>query len=240
MYKATGDFVRNRTFTQNPRKKMGYQGIARLLTKSGAATAGTLIYRNLHFPAALGKGGLRALKKEGDGATPLGIWALVRVYYRPDRVRRPSTALPVEPLSETHGWCDAPSNRNYNCRVIMPYEASAERLWRDDHLYDVIAVLDYNIRPRVQKRGSAIFLHIARPSFKPTDGCIAMRPEHLIRFLRAATPGTAISAGPHLIRINANAAGSSRGRFPVFRGRVLWRQSSPHGSAGPHGGGRPR
>ncbi len=190
MYKATGELVRNRTFTQNPRKKLGYQGIARLLTNSGAATAGTLIFRNLHFPAALGKGGVRALKREGDGTTPFGVWPLVQVYYRADRVRRPSTALPVERLTEAHGWCDGPGDRNYNRKVIVPYKASAERLWRDDRLYDVIAVLDYNMRPRSAKTGKrdlssyrasmlhadrGMHRHAARASAPLLAGCGARR-----------------------------------------------------------------
>ena len=125
----------------------------------------------------------------------MGAWTVAKVYYRPDRVRRPQTALPVEPLRATFGWCDAPLDRNYNRKVTLPYAASAERLWRDDAVYDVIGVLNYNIAPRSQARGSAIFLHVARPGFTPTEGCIAMKREHLLRLLRSLQRGTVIVSG---------------------------------------------
>lgn len=103
--------------------------------------------------------------------------------------------LAVEPLRPSFGWCDAPLDRNYNRKVTLPYAASAERLWRDDSLYDVIAVLNYNIAPRSRARGSAIFLHVARPGFEPTEGCIAMKREHLLRLLRILQRGAAITSG---------------------------------------------
>ncbi len=199
-----------------------------------------IVYKNLHFPAALGKGGVRAWKKEGDGTTPLGAWTCAMVYYRPDRVRRPLTALHAEPLRAEFGWCDAPNDRNYNRKVTLPYAASTESLWRDDHLYDVIVALDYNVMPRLRGRGSAIFLHVARPSLAPTEGCIAMKREHLLRLLCALSPGAALAAGK-TPAISANsAAGSSKGRSRAFRGRVLWRRSTPRASGGSHGGGRQR
>ena len=93
------------------------------------------------------------------------------------------------------GWCDAPNDRNYNRKVTLPYAASAETLWRDDHLYDVIVVLDYNLMPRSRRRGSAIFLHVARLSLSPTEGCIAIKREHLLRLLHVLSPGAAVAAG---------------------------------------------
>lgn len=180
---------------QNRRKKTRKREAARLLTKSDSASVGAVGYKTLHFPVALGKGGVCARKKEGDGATPLGAFGFTKVYFRADRVRRPQTALPVEPLRVSSGWCDAPSDRNYNRPVTLPYPASAERLWRDDPLYDVIVVLDYNLRPRSLARGSAIFLHVARPGFLPTEGCIAMKREHLLRLLRALDRRAAIATG---------------------------------------------
>jgi L,D-peptidoglycan transpeptidase YkuD (ErfK/YbiS/YcfS/YnhG family) len=166
----------------------------------------------------------------------MGAWVCAKVFYRPDRLRRPQTPLHTEALRDQFGWCDAPSDRNYNRQVTLPYAASAESLWRDDHLYDVIVVLDYNRMPRSRGRGSAIFLHVARPSFSPTEGCIAMKREHLLRLLRMLTPGAAIAAGKALA-INARcAAGSNRDRPRAFRGRASWRRSSPHGSTGPRAG----
>jgi L,D-peptidoglycan transpeptidase YkuD (ErfK/YbiS/YcfS/YnhG family) len=138
---------------------------------------------------------MRALKQEGDGATPRGHWHLVRVLYRADRVRRPRTALPVATLRPDDGWCDAPDDRNYNRPVRHPYGASAERLWRDDRLYDVVVVLDHNHCPRIRGRGSAIFLHLARPGFAPTEGCIAVSEPDMRRLLAGAGPRSGLRIG---------------------------------------------
>ena len=228
MCNATGHLVRNQNLPQKPRERTRKRTVARLLTKSNATNTGILIYKNLHFPAALGIGGIRARKKEGDGATPLGAWACVKVYYRADRVRRPQTTLRAEPLRAGIGWCDAPNDRNYNRKVTLPYAASAETLWRDDHLYDVIVVLDYNLMPRSRGRGSAIFLHVARLSPSPTEGCIAIKREHLLRLLQALSPGAAVAAGKTLAISAGCVAGSSKGRSRAFREPVLWRRSPPH------------
>ena len=147
------------------------------------ATRGTLTLGGLRFPCALGRAGCRARKREGDGATPIGQWRMRAVLYRPDRVRRPRTPLPVRAIRPHDGWCDASADRNYNRPVRLPYPASAERLWRADALYDVVVVLDYNERPRVRGRGSAIFMHVARPGYAPTEGCIALARPHLLRLL---------------------------------------------------------
>jgi L,D-peptidoglycan transpeptidase YkuD (ErfK/YbiS/YcfS/YnhG family) len=146
----------------------------------------------LAFACALGRGGRSARKREGDGATPIGRWRLLCVLYRPDRVRRPVTALPVRRLSPADGWCDAPADRNYNRPVRHPYPASAERLWREDGLYDLIVVLSHNTRPRVRGAGSAVFMHVARPGYPPTEGCIALRRDHLQRLLSRLRPGSRI------------------------------------------------
>lgn len=143
-------------------------------------------------PAALGRSGRRATKREGDGATPVGRWRLLRVLYRPDRVPRPRTGLPVRPITPADGWCDAPGDRNYNRPVRLPYPANAERLWRDDHLYDLVVVLDHNQRPRFQGAGSAIFMHVARPGLQPTEGCIALERAHLLRLLARLRRGAVI------------------------------------------------
>jgi L,D-peptidoglycan transpeptidase YkuD (ErfK/YbiS/YcfS/YnhG family) len=122
-------------------------------------------------------------KREGDGATPVGCWRALRVLYRADRVRRPLTGLPVTRIRRTDGWCDASGDRNYNRAVRHPYGASAESLWREDRLYDVVVVLGHNTVPRVRGHGSAIFLHLAGPGYAPTHGCIALRQEHLLLLL---------------------------------------------------------
>lgn len=162
---------------------------------SDVATSGHLKYGNLQFPVAFGRGGIRALKKEGDGATPMRRLTILHAYYRQDRVPRPRSRFVMHPIRPGDGWCDANGDRNYNRQVPMPYPASAERMWRKDHLYDIVAVLDYNIAPRVQGRGSAIFLHVARRNFAPTAGCIAMKREHLVRLLAAMPDRAAILIG---------------------------------------------
>jgi L,D-peptidoglycan transpeptidase YkuD (ErfK/YbiS/YcfS/YnhG family) len=159
---------------------------------SPAATRGIVKLGGLAFPCALGRSGRKARKREGDGATPVGCWRVERVLYRADRGRRPSTGLPVRRLEPEDGWCDAPADRNYNRLVRHPYPASAERLWRVDHLYDVVVVLSHNTRPRVRGGGSAVFMHLARPGYAPTEGCIALRQEHLLRLLRRLSPGARI------------------------------------------------
>ena len=125
----------------------------------------------------------------------MGVWRAVRVLYRADRVRRPRTALPVTAIGRADGWCDAPEDRNYNRFVRHPYPASAERMWREDRLYDIVVVLDHNRVPRVRRGGSAIFLHLARSAFAPTEGCVAFREADLRRLLEKATGTTRLHFG---------------------------------------------
>lgn len=159
---------------------------------SPRAARGTLQFAGLQLPCALGRSGCRVRKREGDGAAPVGQWRLLQVLYRPDRVQRPRTPLPVRAIREHDGWCDAPADRNYNRPVRLPYPAGAERLWREDDLYDVVVVLAYNVRPRARGRGSAIFLHVAKPGHAPTEGCIALARAHLLRLLAHLGTRTAI------------------------------------------------
>lgn len=159
---------------------------------SARKARGVVEMGGLRFPCALGRRGVVAIKREGDGATPRGVWTMREVLYHPRRARRPSTALRVKALRIDDGWCDASFDRNYNRRVRHPYPASAERLWRDDGLYDIIVVIAYNDVPRIKGRGSAIFLHVARPGRLPTEGCIALRREGLLRILSAVRRGDKI------------------------------------------------
>ena len=129
-------------------------------------------------------------KREGDGATPAGRWPLRRVLYRSDRGSPPRTGLQVRALEPDDGWCDAPSDPSYNRPVKLPYPASAEAMWREDGLYDLIVVLGHNDDPPVPGRGSAIFLHCARPDVSPTQGCIALRRADLEAVLALAGPGS--------------------------------------------------
>jgi L,D-peptidoglycan transpeptidase YkuD (ErfK/YbiS/YcfS/YnhG family) len=154
-----------------------------LVDRSGFAVWGSWRMR-----CALGRGGINAQKREGDGATPVGSFAMRQLLYRPDRETRPRTALPAKPIQRDDGWCDAPSDRAYNRPVRLPYPASAEQLWRDDHLYDLLVVLGYNDDPVVPGQGSAIFLHLARPDFAPTEGCVALGHDDLVAVLAATDP----------------------------------------------------
>ena len=148
------------------------------------------------FPCVLGRNGISALKREGDGATPTGKFPLRRVFYREDRVATPLTALPTTPIAQDDGWCDAPEDVNYNRPVKLPYPASSENMWRDDALYDVIGIIGHNDHPVVPGAGSAIFLHVAAPDDKPTEGCVALSLADLIAVLRLVTPSSVIDIRP--------------------------------------------
>ena len=159
---------------------------------SAGKSRGLLIAGGLTVPCALGRSGITRRKREGDGATPSGRLALVAVFYRPDRVGRPATKLPVSPLRSDSGWCDDPADRRYNRALRLPAAASHERLWRSDHLYDIVVVLDYNLAKPIPGAGSAIFLHIAAPGFSPTEGCVAIAMPAMRRTLAVAAPGTCL------------------------------------------------
>lgn len=135
------------------------------------------------FPAALGRGGIRSDKREGDGATPIGVLPLRRVLYRSDRLAAPACAVPIQPIGPNDGWCDDPADAAYNQPVRLPMHASTETLWRDDSVYDIIGILGWNDDPIVPGRGSAIFLHLARPDYAPTEGCVALASDHLRKAL---------------------------------------------------------
>ena len=158
-------------------------------------TRGLVEWGGVRAPGALGRAGTRFSKRDGDGATPRGRFVLQRVLYRADREPRPHTALPVKAIARHDGWCDAPADRNYNRPVDLPYPASAERMWRDDGLYDIVVVLDHNARPRIRGAGSAIFIHLARPGYLPTEGCIALDQRHLLALLARARRGAVIRIG---------------------------------------------
>lgn len=151
---------------------------------NAAAQRGCLAVGSFRMPCALGRSGIKALKRERDLATPRGRFVLRGVLYNPARCARPRTQLALRGLRKIDGWCDCPYDRNYNRRVSLPYRASAERLWRDDNLYDLVVVLGHNDAPRVRNRGSAVFMHVARPGFAATEGCVALRESDLRRVLQ--------------------------------------------------------
>jgi L,D-peptidoglycan transpeptidase YkuD (ErfK/YbiS/YcfS/YnhG family) len=155
---------------------------------------GRLVLGEQVFRAATGRGGVRgADKQEGDGATPAGVLPLRRVLYRADRGPPPACAVPIEPLAPDDGWCDDPRHADYNRMIRLPFDGQCEELWRTDNLYDLIGVLGWNDAPVVRGHGSAIFLHVARADYAPTDGCVALAVADLRRLLAADLTELAIA-----------------------------------------------
>ena len=154
---------------------------------------GIALWRGRSLRCALGRAGITADKREGDGATPAGAFAMRRVLYRPDRETPPQTVLAAAPLDPADGWCDAPDDAAYNRPVRLPYPASAETLWRADAAYDLIVVLGHNDAPVVPGRGSAIFLHLAQPDYRPTEGCVAVSRADLLAVLAEADATSRVS-----------------------------------------------
>ncbi len=146
------------------------------------------------FRTAIGRGGRVLHKQEGDGATPIATLPLRRILYRADRLARPRCAAPCMPLAPHDGWCDDPADRAYNTPVRLPYDARHETLWRPDPLYDLIGILGWNDQPVIRGHGSAIFLHVARPDYSPTEGCIALALPDLLATLACGV--TALQVDP--------------------------------------------
>ncbi|MAN78989.1 MAG: hypothetical protein CMM77_00840 [Rhodospirillaceae bacterium] len=160
-----------------------------LVEATGDRTRGTVTWGRRRAECALGRSGIAAIKKEGDGATPVGRFALRRLFYRPDRTTRPETALPIQPITPHLGWCDDPRSLAYNRLVRLPCPWRHEVLTRADGLYDLMVVLGHNDAPPQPGAGSAIFLHVATADYAPTEGCVALAMVDLVDLLRAAGPG---------------------------------------------------
>jgi L,D-peptidoglycan transpeptidase YkuD (ErfK/YbiS/YcfS/YnhG family) len=158
----------------------------------GRKQQGLLLVGGRICRAALGRSGVAAVKCEGDGATPIGRFAMRRVLYRADRGPRPRTALPLRSIRSVDGWCEDPNDPNYNRLVKLSPRHRGDHLTRDDQLYDLIVVLGYNDVPRVAGRGSAIFVHLARDGYTPTAGCIGLSRHDLLLLLAQAKPGSPI------------------------------------------------
>jgi L,D-peptidoglycan transpeptidase YkuD (ErfK/YbiS/YcfS/YnhG family) len=164
----------------------------RVKARPGDPTRGWLTVAGRHLPVALGRGGIKANKREGDGATPRGRFRLIRLWWRPDRMPRPASRLPIRRITRVDGWSEDPADRRYNRPIRLAPGAPGDRLWRDDPLYDLIIEIDHNTRPRVAGRGSAVFLHVAREGFRPTAGCVAFTAAALRRLLPWLGPDTRI------------------------------------------------
>jgi L,D-peptidoglycan transpeptidase YkuD (ErfK/YbiS/YcfS/YnhG family) len=154
-----------------------------------------LFFNDKAYRCAIGKGGFAADKREGDGATPLGVFPLRECWYRADRLQMPQTGLPIRVIEQNDGWCDDPESPDYNKHVTLPYSFSHEELWRQDSRYDLIVPLGYNDGPVLPGKGSAIFMHIAAPDYSGTEGCIALAQEDLLEVLAGCDSKTMIDIG---------------------------------------------
>jgi L,D-peptidoglycan transpeptidase YkuD (ErfK/YbiS/YcfS/YnhG family) len=171
---------------------LGQIAVIRVAPCPSKPTRGWLAIGAQRIPVALGRSGIAANKREGDGATPRGLFRLVRLWWRSDRLPRPRTLLPSRRIGPHDAWVEDPGDRRYNRAVRRATDEPGDRLWRSDHLYDLIIELDHNTRPRVAGRGSAVFIHVARPAFGPTAGCVALDRKRLAWMLTRVGPKTRI------------------------------------------------
>lgn len=167
----------------------------RVKPAAGNPRRGWLTAGQLTIPVALGRGGILANKREGDGGTPKGSFRPRRLWWRGDRHSRPQTLLPARIITGTDAWCEDPSDRHYNQWIRRGDGEGGDRLKRDDQLYDFIIEIDHNTRPRIAGRGSAVFLHLARDNFGPTAGCVSMTKSAMLQLLRRLGPRTRIIIG---------------------------------------------
>jgi L,D-peptidoglycan transpeptidase YkuD (ErfK/YbiS/YcfS/YnhG family) len=169
-------------------------GVIFTATADESGAKGLLGLGGRTVPCALGRSGVTPAgdKREGDGFSPAGVWPIRRLLYRPDRGAAPATAIPAAPIAPEDGWCDAPSDPLYNRPVTLPYAASHEKMWREDGLYDLVVVLGHNDDPPAPGLGSCIFLHLAKPDYAPTEGCVAVSRRDLEALLAQARPGDAV------------------------------------------------
>jgi L,D-peptidoglycan transpeptidase YkuD (ErfK/YbiS/YcfS/YnhG family) len=166
--------------------------VIRVRRRPATASHGLLLAGPLCIPVVLGRAGIRANKREGDGATPRGLFRLIALWWRADRRPRPPSRLPARRIERTLAWCEDPEDPRYNRAFRRSENDEGDRLWRDDRLYDLIVELSHNRRPRVARRGSAVFLHVARPDRTPTAGCVALAAPVLARLLARLGPQTRI------------------------------------------------
>ena len=160
---------------------------------AGQPSRGWLSFQGQTLPVTLGRGSVKANKREGDGATPRGTFHPLRVWWRADRLPRPRTGLPTRPIRREDGWCEDPNARHYNRPIRLSADSGADRLTRADHLYDVIVEIDHNTRPRIAGRGSAVFIHLSRPDGSPTAGCVGLKRRDLLWLVARLSPRTRIS-----------------------------------------------
>ena len=143
--------------------------------------SGYLKYKNFKFRCSLGKNGIGNKKKEGDGITPRGIFKLIKIFYREDKIKNIKSKIKKIKIKKNMGWCDDSKSKFYNKLVKLPSKFGYEKLYRKDNIYNIIIVLNYNYNPVIKKKGSAIFIHIAKKNYKSTQGCIGLKQNDLIK-----------------------------------------------------------
>jgi L,D-peptidoglycan transpeptidase YkuD (ErfK/YbiS/YcfS/YnhG family) len=185
-------FIPN-TYEKNPRAGPLFSIIIR--AAAGNPRRGWLTACGRTIPVALGRGGIRANKREGDGGTPRGTFHPRKLWWRADRHPQPRTFLPVRAIALEDAWCEDPNDRHYNRPLRLDRDRGGDRLRREDHLYDFIVEIDHNTSPRIAGRGSAVFLHLARDNFAPTAGCVSMTKSAMLHLLKRLGPGTRIEIG---------------------------------------------
>ena len=153
---------------------------------------GYLKYKNFKFRCSLGKAGIKKKEREGDNITPKGIFKIIKIYYRADRIKKIKIPIQTIKIRKNIGWCDDSKSKHYNKQINLPTNYTHEKLYRDDNLYDLIAVLNYNSNPVIKNKGSAIFIHIARRSYKKTKGCIALKKKDLIQLISQIKKNTKV------------------------------------------------
>jgi L,D-peptidoglycan transpeptidase YkuD (ErfK/YbiS/YcfS/YnhG family) len=156
---------------------------------------GYLKYKNLKFRCALGKGGIKKKIKEGDNITPKGIFSITRIFYRQDKIKKIITKVKKIKIKKNMGWCDDSQSPFYNKQVKLPNRFGYEKLYREDDLYDIILILNYNTKPVIKNKGSAIFVHVGNKFYKKTRGCVALKKDHLIKLISQIKKNTKIKIG---------------------------------------------
>jgi L,D-peptidoglycan transpeptidase YkuD (ErfK/YbiS/YcfS/YnhG family) len=154
--------------------------------------SGYLKYKKLKFLCAIGKSGIKKKIKEGDNVTPAGVFKITKIYYRQDKIKKIKTLIKKIKIKKNMGWCDDPKSNFYNQQIKLPNKFNHEKLYRNDRIYDLLAVLNYNTNPVVKNKGSAIFIHIAKNNYKPTAGCVAVKKGDLIKLLQKIKKNTKI------------------------------------------------
>jgi len=155
--------------------------------------SGYLKYKDLKFRCSLGKAGIGKKEKEGDKITPKGTYKIVKIYYRNDRVKKIFSDFKLFKIKKNMGWCDDPKSKKYNRLVKLPSKYAYEELHRKDNIYDLVLVLNYNMKPIIKNKGSAIFIHIANKNYKKTAGCIGLKKSHLINIIKKIKKNTKVN-----------------------------------------------